>query len=145
MDSNVNTRPYFGLVLTLCAVVLTACAGQTGGAQSYLSASVPTDSAPSVQVDAVARCKQFTKAFDELVACERSNGTLDSFSSRSVAWRVRYFVRNSEMPCDEAPTVQEAYVYHAVVNDLNADQDLDAEQRTAIRTAMFEGKVPCNT
>jgi hypothetical protein len=92
-----------------------------------------------------ARCKQFAAAFDELVACQRADGTLDSFASRSIGWRMRYFVRNSEMPCNEAPTVEESYFYNAVVNDLNADPDLDAEQRIAIRDAMFDGKIHCKT
>jgi hypothetical protein len=79
------------------------------------------------------------------MACQRSNGTLDSFASRNIAWRVRYFVRHSEMPCHEAPTVEEAYVYNAVIADLNGDRDIDATQRFAIRNAMFDGKSPCRT
>jgi hypothetical protein len=47
------------------------------------------------------------------------------------------------MPCGEAPTVKEGYVFHMVTNDLYSDTDLTDGQRSAIRNAMFEGKVRC--
>ena len=75
----------------------------------------------------------------------RANGTLDSFENRKVAWRVRYFVRHWEMPCGEAPTEQEGYVFHMVTNDLYNDPDLNDTERVAIRNAMFEGRIRCKT
>ena len=47
------------------------------------------------------------------------------------------------MPCGEAPTVQEGYVFHMVTNNLYADRDLNDAKRLAIRAAMFDGKVHC--
>lgn len=78
-----------------------------------------------------------------VVACQRSNGTLDSFADEQTAWRVRYFVRYWKMPCGEFPTVKEAYVFHMVARNLYADPDLDDTQRYAIRNAMFTGPVHC--
>jgi hypothetical protein len=129
------------------AFVAAACSGPDRSGTSELPATPPAAaSAPTPTLtDAGGRCKPFAGVFDQLVACERSNGTLDSFASPNITWRVRYFVRYSEMPCHEAPTVEESYVYHAVADDLNGDQDLDASQRTAIRNAMFEGERRCQT
>jgi hypothetical protein len=146
MSLSTNHRP-FGrlapLAFAVCAATVAACSGpdRTG---SYVSSSPSTAPIAAVQPNTDQRCKQFAR-FDELVACERSNGTLDSFAIRTVNWRVRYFVRYLEMPCDESPTVDESYVFNTVVNDLNADPDLDAEQRIAIRNAMFDGKLHCKT
>ena len=130
--------------LVVCAFMLAACSGPDR-AGSYLSATSANASIASSQVETDQRCKQFTAVFDALVACQRSNGTLDSFADRTIEWRVRFFVRYLEMPCHEAPTVEESYVFNAVVNDLNADADLDAEQRIAIRNAMFDGQLHCKT
>lgn len=47
------------------------------------------------------------------------------------------------MPCGEAPTVQEGYVFHMVTDDLYNDRDLDNAARLAIRNTMFDGKVRC--
>jgi len=127
------------------AFVAAACSGPDRSGTSELLATPPAPASASTLTDAGGRCKPFAGVFDELVACQRSNGTLDSFASRNITWRVRYFVRYSEMPCHEAPTVEESYVYHAVADDLNGDQDLDASQRTAIRRAMFEGESRCKT
>jgi hypothetical protein len=77
------------------------------------------------------------------VACQRANGTLGSFADPQITWRVRYFVRYWQMPCGEAPTVKEGYVFHMVTNDLYSDTDLTDGQRSAIRNAMFDGKVRC--
>jgi hypothetical protein len=125
-----------------CASMAGACSGPDGAGPNMYPTQPDVSIAPG-RLDVNTRCTQFSASFDELVACQRADGTLDSLGSRAVAWRVRYFVRHLEMPCDEAPTVKESYVFNAVINDLNADSDLDAEQRIAIRTAMFDGKVPC--
>jgi len=92
---------------------------------------------------AAGRCAEFAQDFDELTACRRADGTLESFSDREIGWRVRYFVRYWQMPCNEAPTIEEGYVYHMVTKDLYKDPDLDDRQRMAIRTAMFDGKADC--
>jgi hypothetical protein len=97
----------------------------------------------SAQPAVTPSCETFAATFDELAACQRANGTLRSFGNPKITWRVRYFVRFWEMPCKEAPTVQEAYVFHMVTNDLYNDQDLDDAERVAIRNVMFEGKVRC--
>ena len=59
--------------------------------------------------------------------------------------RVRYFVRHWEMPCHEAPTEQEGYIFHMVTDDLYNDPDLSDTERVAIRGAMFDGKLHCKT
>jgi hypothetical protein len=146
--SGISSRPFAAsapLAVVFCAVTVAACSdpGRTGSA--YLSSTPRGSAIRSSQAEANARCKPYAGVFDELVACQRSNGSLDSFADRTIAWRVRYFVRHSEMPCDEAPTVEEAYVFNLVVNDLNTDQNLNAEQRIAIRDAMFAGKSLCKT
>jgi hypothetical protein len=58
------------------------------------------------------------KAIEKAVrraACQRADGTLRTFNDRQVSWRV----------------------------DLNADTDLTASGRAAIRTAMYEGTPHC--
>ena len=90
-----------------------------------------------------ARCKVFAPIFAEAAACQRANGTLESFDSPKVTWRVRYLVRYWEMPCHEDPTLQEAYIYHMVTDDLYNDPDLSDTERVAIRGAMFDGKIHC--
>jgi hypothetical protein len=89
------------------------------------------------------RCGVFAPDFEQLVACQRADGTLRSFSDPSITWRVRYFVRYWQMPCGEAPTVDEGYVFHMVTGDLYSDAFLDDSARLAIRDAMFDGKVRC--
>jgi hypothetical protein len=101
--------------------------------------------ADSVQPFVDARCKIFAPDFVELVACERANGTLGSFGNPKVGWRVRYFVRYWEMPCGEAPTEHEGYVFHLVTSDLYDDPDLNGAQRRDIRDAMFDGKTSCRS
>jgi hypothetical protein len=54
---------------------------------------------------AATRCQGFAQKFQELAACERADGTLDSFTAHDIGWRVRYFVRYWRMPCNEAPTI----------------------------------------
>jgi hypothetical protein len=107
------------------------------------SASGPAEVATSLQPAITARCKTFAATFDELIACQRADGTLDSFGDRKVAWRVRYFVRYWVMPCNEAPTEQEAYAFHMVTYDLETDQDLSDAERVAIRNTMYDGKAHC--
>jgi len=97
----------------------------------------------SARPDAGSRCAAFAPNFDELVACQRADGTLRSFSDPSITWRVRYFVRHWQMPCGEEPTVQEAYVFQMATDDLYGDAVLDDAARLAIRNAMFDGKVRC--
>jgi len=119
-------------------------AGCGGAASTPVPVSAPQVGLPSSAQPAIdARCQAFQPTFDELVACQRANGTLKSFGNWKITWRVRYFVRYWEMPCGEFPTEQEGYVFHMVTNDLYADTDLDDTQRLAIRNAMFDGKVHC--
>lgn len=89
------------------------------------------------------RCMKFDQDFDVLAACQRADGTLQAFTAHDISWRVRYFVRYWRMPCNEAPTIEEGYIYHMVTNDLYNDPDLNNKKRMAIRTVMFEGKVEC--
>jgi hypothetical protein len=96
-----------------------------------------------VQPNLASRCSPFVESFDELAACERANGTLETFAKVSIAWRVRYFVRYWRMPCNEAPTEQEGYVFHMVTNDLNGDENPSDSERLDIRAAMFDGLVRC--
>ncbi|HVN68792.1 MAG TPA: hypothetical protein VMU38_03935 [Candidatus Binatia bacterium] len=88
-------------------------------------------------------CEIFSQNFAKVVACERADGTLRSFEHRSVDWRVRFYVRYWEMPCGEFPTVEEAYVFHVVTNDLYADADLTDADRLQIRSMMFDQTVHC--
>jgi hypothetical protein len=89
-------------------------------------------------------CGPFAPSFDALVACRRANGTLESFDDPQINWRVRYFVRYQQMPCNEAPTVDEAYVFHTVTDDLDDDPDLTGAQRVDIRSAMYRGTPNCS-
>jgi hypothetical protein len=129
--------------LGLCALAAVGCSGPDRVGAFYVSSSSPVAPFASGDINTDGRCKPFVRIFHEFVACQRSNGTFDSFVVRNIVWRVRYFVRYSEMPCREAPTVEEAYVYNLVVDDLNTDRDLNSSERIAIRDAMFEGESRC--
>jgi len=126
------------------ATMVAGCSNRESALQFAPSTAMqPNSAAKSTQASPIG-CKAFVASFDEFVACERANGTLHSLSNPEIAWRVRFFVRYLEMPCNEAPTVQEAYVFHMVIDDLSNDSDLTDTQRVAIRNAMFQGKVQCN-
>lgn len=99
--------------------------------------------APHPLLSGAGRCAGFAPMFEEFAACRRADGTLQTFADFRIAWRVRYFVRYWEMPCNEAPTREEGYVFHMTTADLYADPDLTDPQRIAIRTAMFSGRVRC--
>ena len=99
--------------------------------------------AGALQYDGGARCRSFANDFPKVVACERARGTLRAFESRGISWRVRYYVRYWEMPCGEFPTVEEAYVFHTVTNDLYNDPDLTDADRIEIRNVMFVGATRC--
>lgn len=120
---------------------LTGCSG--GGLAGIAGSTLAEPAAQVEHGDVAGRCRSFSGDFDELVACTRANGTLSSFRLDGVEWRVRYFVRFLEMPCHEAPTVDEAYVFHAVIDDLTSDPDLDDAQRDAVRYAMSDGMEHC--
>jgi hypothetical protein len=115
-----------------------AATPQTGGLPPAYAAG-----GDALQPSVTQRCTKFAKTFDVDVACERADGTLRSFPNEPIGWRVRYFVRYRQMPCNEAPTEEESYVFHAVLNDLYGDADLSDAQRLAIRTAMYEGTPRC--
>jgi hypothetical protein len=120
-----------------------AVAPQGPAAQSQVS---PSRSAHALDAGAgfsSTRCQQFAQNFDELAACRRADGTLQAFTDSDIRWRVRYFVRYWQMPCNEAPTIEEGYVYHMVTKDLYKDHDLNDRQRMDIRAAMFDGRVNC--
>lgn len=91
-----------------------------------------------------ARCQTFEYNFPETVACQRADGTLSSFTDPNITWRVRYFVRYNDMPCGEAPTEQESYVYQMTVSDLNKDSDLNINEVQQIRDAMYSGTPNCS-
>ncbi len=144
------------LVATICAFAGCSSAGtltpdgrQASSAAGSASAAGTMASEASPGQDHLvrpalgARCKAFAPIFAETAACQRANGTLDSFKSWKVSWRVRYFVRHWVMPCHEDPTEEEGYVFHMVTNDLYGDPDLNDAQRLAIRNAMFDGKIRC--
>jgi hypothetical protein len=139
--SSLRRRSLLGLFAS--AALVAGCASNNSSLQLAPSEVGPAVLINSGQPMIDARCKSFMADFDEVVACQRANGTLDSFSSTKITWRVRYFVRYLEMPCNEAPTVEEGYVFHAVIDDLNDDEDLNTPQRVAIRNAMFNGTVSC--
>lgn len=130
--------------LTVCvsAAMLGGCSGQRADAP-YVPTAPEARAPQPMQTQSNARCDEFASNFDQLVACRRANGTLTAFPEPEIAWRVRFFVRYERMPCGEAPTVQEGYVFHMVVDDLNADTNLSDTQRSAVRTAMFDGRVRC--
>lgn len=132
-----------------CVIVAASAVALLAGCGGAVLSGTPAVPVPSAmratvtgQQPVSTRCKQFAADFDELVACERANGTLDSFDSR-IEWRARYFVRYWAMPCGEDPTEQVAYVFQMVTTDLDRDRDLRKAQRSAIRGAMFDGKVRC--
>jgi hypothetical protein len=129
--------------LGVSAAITAGCGTSDPSLRFAPSAFVQADGANLAGPVADARCKAFAATFDQLVACRRANVTLGSFSDPKVTWRVRYFVRYWEMPCYEAPTEQESYVFHTVTNDLYYDQNLDAAERVAIRNAMFDGEAHC--
>ncbi len=131
------------LAIIVFASVAAACSGPDWPGTSELPATLGPAAGSASTLTDVGRCKPFAGVFDELVACKRANGTLESFANRNITWRVRYFVRYSEMPCNEAPTVEEAYVFHMVTTDLSDDADLNDSERSAIRSAMFDGKTRC--
>ncbi len=125
------------------AAWLAGCGGYGVAAHSISAESPLRGTSNVVRTQVSGRCSVFGSAFDELVACQRADGTIASFSARKVKWRVRYYVRYWEMPCHEEPTVQEAYVFHMVTNDLYNDADLDDGERSAIRTAIYDGREHC--
>ncbi len=135
----------------LVAALLTGCADRAAASVPEVTqaqVAAPSQSQAVRSADAAAhfaadRCLQFEQQFDEFAACQRADGTLQSFTARDIGWRVRYFVRYWRMPCNEAPTIEEGYVYHMVTKDLYNDSDLNDKERMAIRVAMFEGKVNC--
>lgn len=136
--------------LCLAAALLAGCADRADATVPAVG-QAPVGSAQSraghqLQPDgrlATSRCQQFSPKFQEFTACERADGTLQAFTAHDIDWRVRYFVRYWQMPCNEAPTIEEGYVYHMVTNDLYNDSDLNNKQRVAIRQAMFDGQVEC--
>jgi hypothetical protein len=132
------------VIFIATAFLLAGCASSPGN-PGIAPAGIgdPLQSMSDADSDRGSRCWPFSGAFYEFVACQRANGTLRSFLDCQVTWRVRYFVRFNQMPCDEAPTVEESYVFRMVTNDLDRDRDLNDAQRLAIRTTMFEGKVNC--
>ena len=131
------------LEFVLSAALIAGCTARAGpGSISELPAEKgATRSIAELTVSS--RCAAFLSTFEELVACERADGTLDSFSDPNITWRVRYYVRYWEMPCGEEPTVQEAYVFHMVTGDLYNDVDLDDVERLAIRNRMSDGQAHC--
>jgi len=111
--------------------------------QSGVSRSEPAHALDSGAGFGSTRCQPFAQDFEEFAACRRADGTLEAFTDSDIRWRVRYFVRYWQMPCNEAPTIEEGYVYHMVTKDLYKDRDLNDRQRMEIRTAMFDGRVNC--
>ncbi len=99
--------------------------------------------AAAMHFDRSIRCSTLAANVPKAAACERADGTLRTFKSRAIAWRVRYFVRYWQMPCGEFPTEEEAYVFHMVTNDLYNDPDLSDADRIDIRNIMFVGPVRC--
>ena len=138
-------------LLCLAVAMVSACSDRSASVPVVAPARAAEASQSQAGGDAVqpawhvtsGRCETFAQNFDELAACRRADGTLQSFSDRDITWRVRYFVRYWRMPCNEAPTTEEGYVYHMVTKDLYRDPDLNNRQRMAIRTAMFDGKANC--
>ncbi|MFY9632024.1 MAG: hypothetical protein WAJ94_10510 [Candidatus Cybelea sp.] len=138
------TKRTGAMVVAACvsAAFLAGCAAGNGSALPEAAANAPA--ALGLPLDSKSpRCGPFVRKFDEYVACRRADGTLSTFADRQVTWRVRYYVRFSEMPCGEVPTVDEAYVFHMVVDDLNADLNITGPQRAAVRGAMYEGTEHC--
>ncbi len=132
-------------LLGACACALAA--GCAAGVPAFPVPHSTADAPPIVRRAGRAAddaCGPFAPRFDELVACRRANGTLESFDDPQINWRVRYFVRYQRMPCNEAPTVEEAYVFHMVTGDLDDDADLTGAQRVDIRNAMYRGSPNCS-
>ncbi len=131
------------LAVTLSTAFAAGCSGRPASLpQTPAQREAPT-SPSSVRPAIDSRCQVFSANFDVLTACQRADGTLRSFGNPRVAWRVRYFVRYWEMPCREAPTLEEGYVFHMVTNDLYDDSDLSDGQRITIRNALFDGPTHC--
>ncbi|MEO6835377.1 MAG: hypothetical protein ABI231_05650, partial [Candidatus Tumulicola sp.] len=108
----------------VCAAVVTlaGCSSPSPVSQFTPTTAGQLKALNSVQETLSADCTGFASNFDEIVACQRANGTLHSFGNPKVAWRVRYFVRYWAMPCNEDPTEQEGYVFHMATNDLYRDR-----------------------
>lgn len=138
-------KPNHRWILGLCISAATAVGCGSTDPSLRFAPSVPGQAATrhSVEATLAVRCKPFASTFDEVVACQRADGTLDSFGDQKIAWRVRYFVRYWAMPCNEEPTEQEAYVFHMVTTDLYDDAALSETERAAIRNVMFDGKTHC--
>lgn len=135
------------LIFAVAAFLMAGCASSPGSSSvpppGVANSAPSVNSADSADPDQATRCKTFKGRFQLLVACQRANGTLGSFGNHQVTWRVRYFVRYMLMPCGDAPTVKEGYVFHMVINDLYGDGDLNDAQRLEVRNAMFDGKARC--
>lgn len=99
--------------------------------------------AAAMHLEPGVRCDMLSASIPKAAACERADGTLRTFRSHAIDWRVRYFVRYWQMPCGEFPTEEEAYVFHMVTNDVYDDRDLSDADRLEIRNLMFEGPVRC--
>jgi len=128
----------------VCATALLGCSACAPTAIAPPATPETAVAAPNRVLSAVVeRCAIFASNFDEFAACRRADGTLQTFGDFQIAWRVRYFVRYWEMPCNEAPTREESYVFQMTTADLYADLDLIDSQRSAIRNAMFSGRVRC--
>lgn len=132
------------------AAMLVACANEAApslGIAATRTIAVAPDRTQNPQryqrVDSAGRCGRFSLDFAELAACRRADGTLRTFVQPRIAWRVRYFVRYWKMPCGEAPTRDESYVFAMTTRDLYGDADVNDAERRAIRDAMFEGSVRC--
>lgn len=135
---------YNTLAVYLAATLAAGCSAEAQGLQTAPSTSGQAGfSAMTIRQNVDSRCTQFAANFDQVIACQRADGTLNSFVNQQIAWRVRYFVRYMQMPCGEMPTVQEGYAFHMVIDDLDADKDLNATQRDSIRYAMYDGKPHC--
>jgi hypothetical protein len=130
-------------ILVLTVSLLAGCSGAAPTLPRTAAPEAPVNPVVTAQASAESRCGAFGTNFDENVACRRADGTLRSFADPQIAWRVRYFVRHLYMPCGEMPTVQEAYVFHTVFEDLAADPNLDDAERTAIRNAMYDEPMHC--
>jgi hypothetical protein len=135
-----------GWIPMVCAggAILAGCSGSKMSSLPDVSSTATRQTlAQPMLTPHSSRCTPFAASFDQFVACQRADGTLRAFANPQISWRVRYFVRYMKMPCEEAPTVQEGYVFHAVIDDLNADADLSSAERTSIRAAMFDGNERC--
>src|SRR5215472_18801525 len=133
-EQRVATAPIGALCLA--AALLTGCSDRAEASVPAVAESQAAESSQSQPAGGTDpglhfttdRCQRFAQNFDQLAACRRADGTLASLSAHDINWRVRYFVRYWQMPCNEAPTIEEGYVYHMVTKDLYKDHDLDAHQ-----------------